>query len=164
MGLGRPTRVSVSLQSNKQQNQSDFQQNHFFSLLKWIIFWNDLFPDEHLLSQCEANELISTGLQEVLNVFLPVETQTCTHPQTHTHCVSFLKSHQSHCVLPPVLLISIYVRCPQKDLRFPDNECLINAALLSVCVLSQMYYSCQAAAAPQRGTQGYTDGEHIAEW
>lgn len=82
---------------------------------------------EYLLPQSETDEFVSTGLKEVLDVFLPAHTQildsffehvlpqSCTRTSYHTaifhvsahthtnkhksteHCISFLKSHHSNC-------------------------------------------------------------------
>lgn len=45
---------------------------------------------KHLLSQSKTDELVSAGLQEVLDVFLPAETHTVRLAETH-----FENTHRS---------------------------------------------------------------------
>lgn len=64
IGLGKPTRVSVSLQKT---NVSHTQLHS-----KW--WYQEVWPreTEDSLSQSESDELVSAGFQEVLDVLLPV--------------------------------------------------------------------------------------------
>ena len=68
IGLGKPTKVSVSLQNNHQLDPDSERK----------VWKNNTSTSQkkYPLSQGKANELVSTGFQEVLDVFLPVDTQT----------------------------------------------------------------------------------------
>jgi len=93
IGRGKPTRVSVSLQNNEQLDLADRRHE---DIHKSSI--------RHLLSQSETDELVSAGLEEVLDVLLSVDTQThssqtrchfSVSEPTKTRCISLLKAHQS---------------------------------------------------------------------
>lgn len=65
MGLGKPTRVSVSLQHTTVATNEARDGGSAVLLV----------PVKNLLSQSEPDKLVPTGLQEVLNVFFPVDKQ-----------------------------------------------------------------------------------------
>lgn len=67
MGLGKPTRVSISLENNKHHYATLKEDN-----VSGIAYLSQM---EYLLPQSETDEFVSTGLKEVLDVFLPAHTQ-----------------------------------------------------------------------------------------
>lgn len=119
MGLGKPTRVSISLENNKHHYATLKEDN--VSGIAYCLRWNTYFPRVkpmnlfllvsrkcsmsfslhihrfwiHFLNTCCHNPACERATKQP---FFHVSAHTHTNKHKSTaHCISFLKSHQSNC-------------------------------------------------------------------